>query len=473
MNVLLADDERSIAITLRDALDEAGHQVTIVGDGNSAQAELRQRSFDLLITDIRMPGLDGISLLKAAKAANSALEVIVITGHGTIETAVEAIRHGAYDYVLKPFLNEDILRKVATLTEFRRLKTKVKTLESQVGADRARGSIIGESEAMRKVLDVVRIIADSDEDVLITGETGTGKELVAKQIHALSPRRDGAFVVLSCSAFPQTLLEDEIFGHEKGAFTDARATKQGRFERANSGVLFLDDIDDVPTETQVKLLRVLRAPAQAARRRRLIRGIGRRLSPYHLRQGKPLEDEIMSMTTVRAFEMKDWEDVAELFLAPNCRWGTMQMPFQSRDDIKKKLENPSGTMHRLVAVDGSSATVIGMLGLHLFSGRRAHAAGLGMFVHDDHQDKGVGTLLMEAGLELADRWLNLRRIELAVYTDNPRAIHLYEKYGFVTEGTFVDFAFRDGVFIDAVSMARVRRPGRFLIPGVHISRGHR
>jgi DNA-binding NtrC family response regulator len=257
MNVLLADDEKSIAITLRDDLADAGHKVTVVGDGREALAELKAHSHDLLITDIRMPGMDGISLLKAARTLDPAPEVIVITGHGTIESAVEAIRHGAYDYVLKPFLNEDILRRVRTLAEFRRLRNKVHTLEEQVGLDRARARLVGESEAMRRVLALVRTVAGSDEDVLITGETGTGKEMVAKMIHELSGRRDGPFVVLSCSGFPQTLLEDEIFGHDKGAFTDARAMKQGRFERAHGGVLFLDDIDDVPVETQVKLLRVL------------------------------------------------------------------------------------------------------------------------------------------------------------------------------------------------------------------------
>jgi len=257
MDVLLADDERSIAVTLRDDLEEAGHEVTVVPDGKEAHEKLRERRFDLLITDIRMPGMDGISLLKAAKDLDGSMEVIVITGHGTIESAVEAIRHGAYDYVLKPFLNEDILRRVATLAEFRRLKSENTALKSVVGRDRARAKLVGESEAMQRVLDLVRTIADSDEDVLITGETGTGKELVAKMVHELSPRADQPFVVLSCSGFPQTLLEDEIFGHEKGAFTDAKTLKQGRFERANGGVLFLDDIDDVPIETQVKLLRVL------------------------------------------------------------------------------------------------------------------------------------------------------------------------------------------------------------------------
>ncbi len=257
MNVLLADDERTIAITLRDELTDAGHDVTVANDGNEAAQLLGKQRFEVLITDIRMPGLDGIELLRRAKAQDPSMEVIVITGQATIETAVEAIRHGAFDYVRKPFMNDEIVRLVDNVARVRRLENKVQTLESQVGFDRGRSNLIGESEAMRKLLELVRTISDADEDVLITGETGTGKEKVAKLIHDISPRKDQPFVVLSCSGFPQTLLEDEIFGHEKGAFTDARATKQGRFERANGGVLFLDDIDDVPIETQVKLLRVL------------------------------------------------------------------------------------------------------------------------------------------------------------------------------------------------------------------------
>jgi DNA-binding NtrC family response regulator len=257
MQILLADDERTIAITLRDDLQDAGHEVEIVHDGDTAADLVLRRKFDVLITDIRMPGRDGIELLKLAKAHNPNLEVIVITGQATIETAVDAIRNGAFDYVRKPFMNDEIVRLVANLERVQKLETKVKTLQTVVGLQKARSEIIGESESMQKVLDLVRTIADSDEDVLINGETGTGKEMIAKLVHELSPRRDAPFVVLSCSGFPQTLLEDEIFGHEKGAFTDARALKQGRFERANGGVLFLDDIDDVPVETQVKLLRVL------------------------------------------------------------------------------------------------------------------------------------------------------------------------------------------------------------------------
>ena len=256
MQILLADDERSIAVTLGDSLEDAGHSVELVSDGNTALNRLRGQRYDLLITDIRMPGKDGIELLKAAKSLGINIEVIVITGHGTIPTAVEAIRHGAYDYVLKPFLNEDLVARVRTLAEFRRMKSEVDEVQPSSPAE-LRSRIVGESDAMREVLDLVRRIASSDEDVLIEGETGTGKERVAKLVHDLSPRKDGPFIVLSCSAFPATLLEDEIFGHEQGAFTDARNQKLGRFERANAGTLFLDDIDDIPVETQVKLLRVL------------------------------------------------------------------------------------------------------------------------------------------------------------------------------------------------------------------------
>ena len=161
----------------------------------------------------------------------------------------------------------------------------------------------------------------------------------------------------------------------------------------------------------------------------------------------------MTKTFVRAFEMKDWEDVAELFQGEKCRWGTLQLPFQSRDDIKKKLENPPGQMHRLVAErDGR---VLGMIGLHIYGGRRAHVCGIGMFVHDDFHGEGIGTLLMEAAIELAERWLGLTRMELTVFVDNAAAIALYEKFDFAVEGRHVAYARRDGEFVDTLAMARV------------------
>jgi putative acetyltransferase len=164
----------------------------------------------------------------------------------------------------------------------------------------------------------------------------------------------------------------------------------------------------------------------------------------------------MSEVTIRGFEMADWENVAELFMAPNCQWGTLQMPYQSRDAIKEKLENAPPDMYRLVAVVNKNQKVVGMIGLRTHSGRRAHAGQLGMFVHDDYQNRGIGSSLMEAIINLSDRWLNLKRLELTVYTDNPHAIHLYEKFGFVIEGTMQSYAFRDGHYVDAYAMARVR-----------------
>ncbi len=162
-----------------------------------------------------------------------------------------------------------------------------------------------------------------------------------------------------------------------------------------------------------------------------------------------------TQVTIRAFEMKDWEDVAELFLAPKCQWQTLQMPYQSRDDIKKKLENPPQNFHRLVAELNDRQKVVGLIGLHTNDRRRAHVGELGMFVHDDYQNQGVGFQLLQALLDFADKWLNLKRIELTVFVDNSGAIHLYEKCSFVIEGTHKRYAFREGEYIDAHSMARV------------------
>jgi L-phenylalanine/L-methionine N-acetyltransferase len=163
----------------------------------------------------------------------------------------------------------------------------------------------------------------------------------------------------------------------------------------------------------------------------------------------------MNEIIIRAFEMSDWEDIAELWLSPNCRWGTMQMPYQSRDDIKKKLENPPSEIYRLVAVADKNQKVVGMTSLHTNKGRRAHVAGLGMMVRDDYQHRGIGSRLLQAIVELAERWLNLKRLELTVYIDNAAAIHLYKKYGFAIEGTLRKYAFRDGAYIDAYTMAKV------------------
>ena len=257
MRILLADDERAIAITLRDDLERAGHKVTIARDGHEAKALLAEQTFDVLVTDIKMPGPSGIELLQEVKRSRPETEVVIITGYGTIESAVDATKKGAFEYVLKPFDNDQILVTLRKIEEFHRLRQENAELRQSLGREKALEQVVGRSPAMSRVLDRVRAVAESDANVLITGESGTGKERVARAIHELSRRRAGPFVALACAAIPAPLLEDEIFGHERGAFTDAKERKLGRFERADAGSIFLDDIDDMPIETQVKLLRVL------------------------------------------------------------------------------------------------------------------------------------------------------------------------------------------------------------------------
>ncbi|MFO0934388.1 MAG: sigma-54 dependent transcriptional regulator [Planctomycetota bacterium] len=257
MRILLADDERTIAITLRDCLEKAGHAVVLARDGTEATAALAGPPFDVVITDIRMPGVSGIEILELVKRTRPETEVVIVTGYGTIESAVDATKKGAFEYILKPFDDDQILVTLRKIEELRRLRQENAELRRSLHREKALEAIIGKSESMVRVIERVRAVAENDANVLITGESGTGKERVARAIHDLSRRRDGPFVALACAAIPAPLLEDEIFGHERGAFTDAKERKAGRFERADGGTIFLDDIDDMPLETQVKLLRVL------------------------------------------------------------------------------------------------------------------------------------------------------------------------------------------------------------------------
>jgi two-component system, NtrC family, response regulator AtoC len=257
VRVLLADDERSIAITLADDLKRAGHKVRTVNDGALALSALTEEPFDVVVTDIQMPGASGIQVLETVKSKGLATEVVIITGYATIESAVEAIRKGAFDYIRKPFDNDEILVALKKIEEIRRLRDENAQLREELGREQGLEGLVGRSPAMQRVLERIRTLADREARVLITGESGTGKERVARAIHDTSRRRAAPFIPLACAAIPQPLLESEIFGHERGAFTDAKERKAGRFERAHGGTLFLDDIDDMPMETQVKLLRVL------------------------------------------------------------------------------------------------------------------------------------------------------------------------------------------------------------------------
>jgi len=256
LELLLVDDEESIRVTLTDDLVAAGHRVTAVADGSEALRMIDARVFDVVVSDIRLPGVEGTALLDRIKQVRPATEVILMTGYGTIESAVEALRAGAYHYVVKPFLNEDIVAHVGRIAQMKALAEDNKLLREKMDRE-GFSTIIGRSRTMEEVVRTVRTVAKSDASVLIEGESGTGKEVIARAIHDSSARAKGPFVPLSCASLPESLIEAELFGHEAGSFTDAKKLRRGRFELAQAGTLFLDDIDDLKPEVQVKLLRAI------------------------------------------------------------------------------------------------------------------------------------------------------------------------------------------------------------------------
>ncbi|MCB9916200.1 MAG: sigma-54-dependent Fis family transcriptional regulator, partial [Planctomycetes bacterium] len=257
MRVLLADDEITIAVTLSDALEEAGFEVVQAGDTAAALDALDAGGIDLVLTDIRMPGAGGMAVLERSVQLDPARPVIIMTGFAAMEDAARAVDLGAKFYVQKPFRNEAMVHLVETYARVRALEAENRALRERLDDAGGFEEIVGGSPAIRAVFDRVRTVAPTEATVLIEGESGTGKERFARAIHAASTRTEGPFVAISCAALPESLLEAELFGFEKGAFTDARKERRGRFELADHGTLFLDDIDDMPLSTQVKLLRVL------------------------------------------------------------------------------------------------------------------------------------------------------------------------------------------------------------------------
>ena len=259
-SLLIADDEKNIRSGLELAFEDEGYTVETAADGKEAWEKLQKNAIDLVITDLRMPEMDGYELLKRISAAYPTLPVIVLTGHGTIETAVETMRDGAVDFFTKP-VDIDKLSLVVKKTisasslaeQNRKLSEEIEKLRKQQGY----GKIIGKSGKIAALMQTVSQVAPTRATVLITGESGTGKELVADAIQSLSTRSDKPFIKVHCASLSQSLLEDELFGHEKGAFTGAVAQKKGRFELADTGTLFLDEIGEIDAATQVKLLRVL------------------------------------------------------------------------------------------------------------------------------------------------------------------------------------------------------------------------
>jgi DNA-binding NtrC family response regulator len=256
-HVLLVEDEAPLRHAVAEQLMDRGYEVEQADSGETAVARLAEFAFDIIITDLRLPGVDGSTVLEAAVKRYPDIIAVVVTGYGTVKDAVEAIKRGAWDFVNKPFQIDELLHVLDAALEQRRLKLENAYLRAQLEQRYSFSGIIGKSQAMAKLFQLLETVASTSSTILITGETGTGKEVVARAIHHASPRRPHRFVALNCSAIPESLLEAELFGHVRGAFTGAVGTRSGRLEQAHKGTLFLDEVGTMSPALQMKLLRVL------------------------------------------------------------------------------------------------------------------------------------------------------------------------------------------------------------------------
>ncbi|HEV7703908.1 MAG TPA: sigma-54 dependent transcriptional regulator [Gemmatimonadaceae bacterium] len=257
MKILVVDDEPGLRQTVSRILGAEGHTVNTAGEGEEALSKLSTDDVDLVLCDLRMPKMDGLEFIERYTSGGGHALVIAMSAYGDSDTAIAAMQKGAYDYVQKPFRAEEVVLAVRKAAEREKLRAKVEELEDQLSTIRGADAIIGHSASIKAALDMARKVARHPSTVLITGESGTGKELVARLVHTSSPRADKAFVAVNCGAIPEPLLESELFGHVKGAFTSADRDKIGLFEEANGGTLFLDEIGELPAALQVKLLRAL------------------------------------------------------------------------------------------------------------------------------------------------------------------------------------------------------------------------
>ncbi len=257
MRLLIVDDDAGLRHSLALLLQEAGYEVVAEGDPEEALTRAAAESFDLILCDVRMPKMDGLTFLGRYRARHGSALLIMMSAYGNEDAAIAAMHEGAYDYLPKPFRPDEVIMTVRKAEERERLRREVETLRSSLGVDPVRDLMIFESRAMRELLELAGRVAQHDTTVLITGESGTGKEVLARAIHRLSPRSERAFTAINCAAIPGQLLESELFGHTKGAFTGAVADRMGLFEVAHEGTLLLDEIGDLPLDLQAKLLRVL------------------------------------------------------------------------------------------------------------------------------------------------------------------------------------------------------------------------
>ena len=285
--ILIVDDDPDMRQVLQDILVDQAYQVEIAQNGDEALQKLTNTSFSIVLTDLRMKGMDGLELLQQVTKKHPESNLIMMTAFGTVETAVEAMKQGAFDYLTKPIKTEELLVTVDKAMREALLRREVEQLRKQVRREFSFDQILGKSKPMREVFDLIRRVADSQTNILITGESGTGKELVAKAIHFNSLRQSGPFVPVNCAAIPEQLLESELFGHVRGAFTDAKSDKRGLFEEAQEGTLFLDEISEMPMMLQAKLLRAVQE--------REIRRVGATRSV-------PIDVRIIAATNVKLVE---------------------------------------------------------------------------------------------------------------------------------------------------------------------------
>jgi len=255
--ILIVDDDAAMRDYLRDELEHEGFRVATANGGRAGVERVKQGDIDLVVSDVKMPDLDGLDLLREVRAVDPSPYVITITAFGSIDTAIRAVKLGAYDYVTKPFEFDQLLLTIEKALGERELRAEVVKLRAEVARRDRLENLIGRSQAMQEIFDLIRRVSGSPANVLITGESGTGKELVARAIHTHSPRKGRPFVAVNCAAIPDTLIESDLFGYKRGAFTDARSDRQGLFVEANGGTIFLDEITELPLPLQPKLLRVL------------------------------------------------------------------------------------------------------------------------------------------------------------------------------------------------------------------------
>ncbi|HXH61015.1 MAG TPA: sigma-54 dependent transcriptional regulator [Fimbriimonadaceae bacterium] len=344
--VLIVDDEANIRRILEAAFDKAGYHAIVAESGEAALDIIKEGVVDCVLTDVTMPGMDGYELQRKIAGAHPGLPVVIMTAFGTIPQAVQAIRDGAFEFVTKPF-DLDSLKKVIRAA----LKSTGEPKGRSGVLSKPPRTLIAESEVMREVFDTVRQVADSRATVLITGESGTGKEVVARMIHENSSRADGPYVALSCAALPETLLESELFGYVKGAFTGADADKQGRFETAEGGTLFLDEIGDVPLPTQVKLLRVLQE---------------REIERLGSTKSTPIDVRLVTATNRDLHEAVE-DGVFRLDLLYRLQVVEIALP-PLRDRIDDVLPLAQYFLGRFSAENGRRLTNVGKAALHLLQG---------------------------------------------------------------------------------------------------------